>query len=115
MTIQLATIPFDKLPTVVSRLVLVNVNKDKKIKNADSDTDDTVKKKTGGYFMHNTSQRSVLKEPMDKDIADLLTAWVYNVNLHEDQYKFLVNLLTARKALGLTTQHEPSRTLMQSQ
>jgi hypothetical protein len=99
MTLQLANIPFEKLPEVVCRLSLIAFNKDK---NADIDAYDTIKKNTGGYFMHNTKQPIALKEPMDKDIADLLTAWASNVNLLEHQYKFLVNLLTARKALENT-------------
>jgi hypothetical protein len=100
MTIQLATIPFEKLPEVVRRISLIAVNNDKKNKKLHIDTDDPIKKKkTCGYFMHNTSQRIDHKEPMDKDIAEILTAWAINDDLHEDQYKFIVNLLAARKAL----------------
>jgi hypothetical protein len=99
MTLQLATIPFNKLPEVVRRLSLIPVKNDD---NADIETHDKIKKKTFGYFMYNTSRCIALKEPMDKDIADLLTAWANNVNLLENQYKFLVNLLIARKVLENT-------------
>jgi len=97
MTLQLATIPYEKLPEVVRRLSLIPIKKNKK---ADSDTEHPTKKKTCGYFMHNTTQPINLNLPMDKDIADLFTAWASNVNLLEDQYNFLVNLLTARKAVN---------------
>jgi hypothetical protein len=104
VTLQLANIPYKKLPEVVCKLSLIAV---KKNKNSDSDTDHTIMKNTPGYFMHNNSQPIDLNQPMDNDIAYLLTRWASNVNLLEDQYKFLVNLLTARKAFyNIARDHE---------
>jgi hypothetical protein len=102
MTLELAVQRIETLEKQMQTLLADKMKDDKKTKkdkknkkaDANSDSDDTKKKKkTSGYLMHNASMRPALKEAMVKEIADANNIiQADNADLPEDQHKPLLKL-----------------------
>jgi hypothetical protein len=69
--------------------------KEKKKSDTNSDSDDSnkKKKKMSGYLMHNANKRPIIKEAMEKEIADANKVIESdNIHLPEDDHKPLLKL-----------------------
>jgi hypothetical protein len=101
MTLELAIQRIETLEKQMQSLLTDKIKDDKKAKknnkknkkaHANSDSDDTPKKKKiTGYLMHNASLRPAVKEAMEKEIADANNIiQTDNADLPEDEHKPLL-------------------------